>query len=443
MNVLVLGSGGREHALAWRLKQDHSVDTIAVAPGNPGVADEGIDCIDIDANDPHAVVETAKGKFDLVVVGPEAPLVAGVADALREAGISVFGPNKDGAQLEGSKAWMKDLLVEAGVPTALHQSFEADQKEQALNYLEILAQETSSELYVVKTDGLAAGKGVTVTQDLQTARDAVESYLSGDAFGDAGTTCVIEEGMVGPEISLFAICDGNDATAIGVAQDHKRVFDNDEGPNTGGMGSYSPVPFVDDMLIREIMDTCISPTLKALKSRGIDYRGVLYAGLMLTPTGPRMLEYNIRFGDPECQILMMRLTGDLAKTLKACADGELRKVLLTTDRHEQLGLSDYAAITVVMAADGYPESPRKGDEITGIDAANSIDGVHVFHAGTKLEDGKLLTNGGRVLNVTALGQDLQHAQKRAYEACEKIKFDGAHYRKDIAYQALTEQGNSF
>lgn len=439
MNVLILGSGGREHSLAWRINQDPSVSRLAVAPGNPGIASDGIECIDLDPCNPEVVLAAVQGHFDFVVVGPEAPLVAGVADVLREAGISVFGPNKDGAQLEGSKAWMKDILVAAGVPTAKHQTFTADQQDQALAFLDTLREETGSELYIVKTDGLAAGKGVTVTHDLGEAQEAVKSYLSGVAFGDAGTTCVIEEGMTGPEISLFAICDGKDATCIGVAQDHKRIGDGDTGPNTGGMGAYSPVAFVDDVMVKDIMDTCIAPTLAELRKRGIEYKGVLFAGLMLTPTGPRMLEYNVRFGDPECQILMMRATGDLASTLKACADGQLAQTLMASDRHEQLGVSDYAAITVVMSAEGYPQAPRAGDEITGVGDANAVEGVHVFHAGTNIDADKLITSGGRVLNVTAIAGNIETARARAYEACEKISFRGAHYRQDIAHQALAVQ----
>lgn len=440
MNVLVLGSGGREHSLAWRLSQDSSVNRLAVAPGNPGISQDGIECINIDHCDPTAVLSQVKGNFDLVVCGPEQPLVVGVADLLRENGISIFGPNKDGAQLEGSKAWMKDLLVEAGVPTAQHKTFHSDELDDALKFLEEVRESSGVELSIIKTDGLAAGKGVTVTESIDEARSAVRSYLSGDAFGTAGTTCVIEEGLTGPEISVFAICDGKDATCVGVAQDHKRVGDGDTGLNTGGMGAYSPVPFVDDVMIKEIMDTCIAPTLKALQSRGIDYRGVLYAGLMLTPTGPKMIEYNIRFGDPECQILMMRLTGDLALTLKACADGHLAQTLMSAGRHTQLGLSDYVAITVVVAAKGYPESVRTGDVIARIEDANAVEGVKVFHAGTSAKDGALITSGGRVLNVTAIANDIATARERAYEACSKIKFDGMHYRKDIAYQALNTQG---
>ena len=435
MKVLVLGSGGREHALCWRLSQDGSVEKVAAAPGNPGIVEDGFECFDIDPNDPTQVCRIVENKFDLVVVGPEAPLVAGVADALREIGVSVFGPNKDGAQLEGSKAWMKDLLVEAGVPTAQHRTFEAGDLDRALQYLEEVRTTSGVELSIIKTDGLAGGKGVTVTQSLDDAREAVNQYLSGEAFGDAGKKLVIEEGLTGPEISVFAICDGKDATCIGVAQDHKRVGENDSGPNTGGMGAYSPVPFVDDLMIREVMDICIGPTLKSLQARGISYRGVLYAGLMLTPTGPKMIEYNIRFGDPECQILMMRLTGDLAIALKACADGELAKVLMNKGRFEQLGLSDYNAITVVISANGYPQSPVLGDGVSGIDEANNIEGVKVFHAGTKITEGQLVSAGGRVLNVTAIATDLTTARDRAYEACSLINLKGSHYRKDIAYQA--------
>lgn len=435
MKVLVLGSGGREHSLCWRLNQDDSVQQVACAPGNPGVVEDGFECFDIDPNDPQQVCELAKGRFDLVVVGPEAVLVAGVSDALREIGISVFGPNKDGAQLEGSKSWMKDLLVEAGVPTAAHKTFESNDLDSALKYLEEIRASSGVELSVIKTDGLAGGKGVTVTDSIEQAREAVKNYLSGDAFGQAGTTCVIEEGLTGPEISIFAICDGKEATCIGVAQDHKRVGDEDTGANTGGMGAYSPVPFVDDVMIREVMDKCIGPTLKTLQSRGIDYRGLLYAGLMLTPSGPKMIEYNIRFGDPECQILMMRLTGDLAVALKACADGELTKVLMKEERFEQLGLSDYNAITVVVSAKGYPEDPVLGDVVSGLDEANAIEGVKIFHAGTKLIEGNLVSSGGRVLNITAIAPDLKTARDRAYEACELISLKGSHFRKDIAYQA--------
>ncbi|MFN8015798.1 MAG: phosphoribosylamine--glycine ligase [Acidimicrobiia bacterium] len=434
MRVLVLGkgSGGREHALAWRLSQDNSVDKVYAAPGNPGMAKDNIECVDINPEDPILVSSWAKeNKIDLVVVGPEATLVAGVADELRKNSISTFGPGVDGAKLEGSKAWMKDVLVEAEVPTAKHKTFVVGENQKAYEFLD-----NQVAPYIVKTDGLAAGKGVVVTDDIDVAKKAVDEYLSGEAFGEAGTTCVIEEGLTGPEISLFAICDGEQAMCVGVAQDHKRIGDGDSGPNTGGVGAYSPVPFVDDMMIKEIMDTCIAPTLKTLKDKGIDYRGVLFAGLMLTADGPKMLEYNVRFGDPECQVLMMRMTGDLALTLKACADGNLTSAAMSQGLHDRLGLSDYSAVTVVMTVKGYPENPELGDVISRIDDANNVQGVKVFYAGVSAQGEELVTSGGRVLNVTAIANDIRTARERAYEACSKINFEGSHYRTDIAHQAL-------
>lgn len=435
MRILLIGNGGREHSIAWRLNQCESVEELLVAGPNayPGVGADGIECVIVDSCDGEAVLDLARSRdIDLVVVGPEAPLVAGIADVLRDAGISVFGPGKDGAELEGSKAWMKQLLSDAGAPTAEHKSFDSTQLDDALKYLETLSEKTKSDTHIIKTDGLAGGKGVIITDSLSEARDTVREFLSGEAFGDAGTTCVIEEAMVGPEISIFAISDGKDLIFVGDAQDHKRIFDHDQGLNTGGMGAYSPVPFIDDDLIKQIMVECIEPTLNELQKRGIDYRGVLYAGLMLTKTGPRLLEYNIRFGDPECQILMMRLQGDLAKVLKACADGELK----TSEMKNELSFKDDCALTVVISAKGYPENPEMGAQITGIEEANKIEGVKVFHAGTKEVDGQLVVSGGRVLNVTAIGATVEEARDRAYTACELINFDGMHYRKDIAYQAV-------
>lgn len=434
MKILLLGNGGREHSLAWRLNQCESVEEIIVAGINPGISKEGIECVEIDTNDPASVLKLSKDRsIDLVVAGPEAPLVAGVADVLRDNGFSVFGPNKDGAELEGSKAWMKQLLVDAGAPTAEHRTFHADELDDALTYLETLSAKINSKTHIIKTDGLAGGKGVVVTDSLEEARETVKEYLSGEAFGDAGTTCVIEEAMFGPEISIFALCDGKDIVFVGDAQDHKRIFDNDEGLNTGGMGAYSPVPFIDDDLIKRVMVESIEPTVAELQRRGIDYRGVLYAGLMVTNTGPRLLEYNIRFGDPECQILMMRLDGDIAGILKSCADGSFA----TSNVVDKVALKDECALTVVISAKGYPENPEKGAVITGIDEANNVEGVKVFHAGTKEENGQLVVNGGRVLNVTAIGNTVEQARERAYKACELIKFDGMHYRKDIAYQAIS------
>ncbi|MEI2833570.1 MAG: phosphoribosylamine--glycine ligase [Acidimicrobiia bacterium] len=435
MRILLLGNGGREHALSWRLNQCESVSEIIVGASsvNPGISDDGIDSIILDICSPEVVLKHAQElEIDLVISGGEPPLVAGIADLLRINNISVFGPNKDGAQLEGSKAWMKEVLVSSGAPTAQHQSFTAGQLDVALQFLVDLEEETKTGTYIIKTDGLAGGKGVTVSNSLDEARDAVKEYLSGQAFGDAGTTCVIEEAMVGPEISIFAICDGENVVFIGDAQDHKRINDNDEGLNTGGMGAYSPVPFVDDNLVKQIMAESIVPTVAELKRRSIDYRGVLYAGLMLTKTGPRLLEYNIRFGDPECQILMMRFKGDIAKVLKACADGDLNSIGFDSE----LNLTDESSLTVVISAKGYPENPEKGAVITGIEQANEINGVKVFFAGVKNNNGQLIVSGGRVLNVTATGESIEIARDRAYKACELINFKGMHYRTDIASQAV-------
>lgn len=435
MRILLLGNGGREHALSWRLNQCESVSEIIVGASsvNPGISDDGIDSIILDICSPEEVLKHAQElEIDLVISGGEPPLVAGIADLLRINNISVFGPNKDGAQLEGSKAWMKEVLVSSGAPTAQHQSFTAGQLDVALQFLVDLEEETKTGTYIIKTDGLAGGKGVTVSNSLDEARDAVKEYLSGQAFGDAGTTCVIEEAMVGPEISIFAICDGENVVFIGDAQDHKRINDNDEGLNTGGMGAYSPVPFVDDNLVKQIMAESIVPTVAELKRRSIDYRGVLYAGLMLTKTGPRLLEYNIRFGDPECQILMMRFKGDIAKVLKACADGDLNSIGFDSE----LNLTDESSLTVVISAKGYPENPEKGAVITGIEQANEINGVKVFFAGVKNNNGQLIVSGGRVLNVTATGESIEIARDRAYKACELINFKGMHYRTDIASQAV-------
>lgn len=408
MKVVVVGSGGREHALAATLSRTCDV---VVTPGNPGIPNSVSD-------DPESI------EADLYVIGPEQPLVDGLADRLRAAGKLVFGPGADGAQLEGSKAYMKDLLVEAGVPTAAHGTF-TDEAE-ALAFLD-----TMSVPYVIKTDGLAAGKGVLVTESLADAQQAVRDYLSGDAFGDAGTTVVIEEGLTGPEVSVFAICDGTKSVLLSAAQDFKRIFDNDEGPNTGGMGAYTPVPGVDQALLDDIADRFINPTLAALQTRGIDYRGVLFAGLMLTPTGPKMLEYNVRFGDPECQVVATRLQNDLGQILAEAAAGDLRT---------EPEYADDASVIVVCAAEGYPQNPRKGDVITGIEAASARDGVTVFCAGVaRNDDGDLVTAGGRVLNVVGRGATISEARERAFAAVADIQFDGMHVRNDIAARAAADQ----
>ncbi len=401
MRICVVGSGGREHALAHVLGRHHEV---VVTPGNPAI--EGSV-----ATPPEDVAA------DLVVIGPEAPLVDGLADRLRADGRLVFGPGADGARLEGSKAWMKEVLVDAGVATAAHGAF-TDEAE-ALAFLDAMG-----DLFVVKTDGLAAGKGVLVTTDRAEAVDAVRAYLSGEAFGDAGRTLVIEEGLTGPELSVLAVCDGHDAVALAPAQDFKRLGDGDAGPNTGGMGAYSPVPVATDAAVEALMDDAVRPTLAALRRRGIDYRGVLYCGLMFTPTGPKVLEYNVRFGDPETQVVLPRLVDDLGELLAAAAAGDLSGRVPAFD--------DGAAVTVVCASEGYPVAPRTGDPIEGLEAASAIEGVTVFAAGVGEVDGRLVTAGGRVLTVTGQGSDVAEARSRAYAAVGELSWPGMQVRGDVA-----------
>ena len=408
--VCVVGSGGREHALAQALGR--TADVI-VTPGNPGMAGvtaEGhpVTCVPAPAEEIEA---------DLYVIGPEAPLVDGLADRLRAAGRLVFGPGADGARLEGSKAFMKEVLAEAGVPTARFGVFADPAAAKAYP-------RTLPGPWVVKTDGLAAGKGVLVTDSRLEAEADVDAKLSGDAFGDAGRRVVVEEGLSGPECSLLVLCDGKRLAPLAPAQDFKRRDDHDGGPNTGGMGAYSPVPFVDDGLVDRLVGEAVAPLVAALVRRGIDYRGVLYAGLMLTPDGPRVLEFNVRFGDPETQVVLPRLQGDLAGLLAEVAAGSL---------HTAPRFADVAAVCVVMACEGYPESPRAGDVIHGLDAAGRMEGVTVFHAGTATAaGGGLVTAGGRVLGVTALGDSVAVARARAYRGVAAISWRGAHARSDIA-----------
>jgi phosphoribosylamine---glycine ligase len=428
--VCVVGSGGREHALAVVLGR--TADVI-VTPGNPGiqgVTAEGHTMVSVDT--PAEEIEA-----DLYVIGPEAPLVDGLADRLRAAGRLVFGPGADGARLEGSKAFMKEMLAEAGVPTARFGVFTDPVAAKA--YLASLPAP-----WVIKTDGLAAGKGVLVTDSLAEAEADIDAKLSGDAFGDAGRQVVVEEGLVGPECSLLVLCDGQRLAALAPAQDFKRRDDLDGGPNTGGMGAYSPVPLVDDELVERLVDEAVAPLVTTLLDRGIDYRGVLYAGLMLTQNGPKVLEFNVRFGDPETQVVLPRLDGDLAALLAEVASGSLR----TTPR-----FADAAAVCVVMASEGYPESPRTGDTIVGLDAASEVVGVTVFHAGTAFDadtgpapvddagpidspSGQaVVTAGGRVLGVTALGPSIAEARTRAYRGVAAISWPGAQARTDIAQEA--------
>lgn len=404
----MVGSGGREHALVHVLARDADV---VCTPGNPGIPGS----VDTRAEEIDA---------DLFVIGPEAPLVAGLADRLRAQGKLVFGPGVDGAQIEGSKAWMKQLLLDAGVPTARHGTF--TEAEPALEFLAEMPQP-----YVVKTDGLAAGKGVVVTDSLDEAKDAVRSYLDGTAFGDAGSTVVIEEGLTGPELSVFAVCDGTKAVFVGAAQDFKRIGDDDQGPNTGGMGAYTPVPAASAELIDEIMATMVTPTLDTLRERGIDYRGTLFAGLMLTPDGPKMLEYNARFGDPEAEIVLPRLESSLSELLAQAAAGDI------TQTPE---ISDDALVTVICASEGYPVSPRTGDVIEGMDAAAEVEGVEaVYCAGVAADhESRLVTSGGRVLAVTGRGADISSARSVAYEAVDIIRWPGKTIRSDIAAAAANE-----
>jgi phosphoribosylamine--glycine ligase len=400
VRICVVGSGGREHALADVLGRHHEV---VVTPGNPGIPGSI-------PEDPESV------DADLFVIGPEAPLVDGLADRLRAAGRLVFGPGADGARLEGSKAWMKEVVAAAGVPTARHATF--TERDAAVAFLESL-----DAPWVIKTDGLAAGKGVLVTDSLDRARDAVDEYLSGEAFGDAGRTVVVEEGMVGPELSVLAICDGTRAVALAPAQDFKRVGDGDAGPNTGGMGAYSPVDLAGDEVVADVVDRFVQPTLDELRRRGIDYRGVLYAGLMFTPDGPRLIEFNVRFGDPETQVVLPRLDSDLGELLAQAAAGGLEQVPV---------FSRDAQVTVVLASEGYPASPRTGDVIVGLDDARAEPGVSVYCAGVRERDGDLVTAGGRVLNVCGRGEDVAAAREAAYRGVAHITWPGIHHRHDIA-----------
>lgn len=404
MKVCVVGSGGREHALVDVLGRSADVVVTPGSPGIPGSVDTPPEQIDA----------------DLFVVGPEVPLVDGLADRLRVDGKLVFGPGADGARLEGSKAWMKELVAAAGVPTARYGTFDAVDPAHAML-------DTLTPPFVIKTDGLAAGKGVLVTESLSEARNAVGDYLSGASFGDAGTTLVIEEGLVGPELSVLAVCDGRRAVFLPPAQDFKRIGDHDAGPNTGGMGAYSPVPTVTDDVLGTVMDRFVGPTLTELRGRGIDYRGVLYVGLMFTAEGPKLIEYNVRFGDPEAQVVLPRLTSDLTQLLAEAAEGRIRSAPT---------VSDDAHVTVICASEGYPGTPRTGDVIEGLDAARAMEGVDVYAAGVAADpDGRLVTAGGRVLDVCGRGATLTEARERAYRAVGAISWPGMQHRTDIALAA--------
>jgi phosphoribosylamine--glycine ligase len=423
MHILLLGSGGREHALAWKIASSALVTKLWCAPGNAGIAREA-ECVALDIADHGAVIDFCKtNAVELVVVGPETPLAAGIVDDLASAGIKAFGPSKAASQLEGSKGFTKDLCKQHGIPTGAYRRF--DNEADALGFVR-----ARGAPIVVKADGLAAGKGVVVAQTLREAEDAIAMMFKG-GFGVAGAEVVIEEFLSGREISFFALCDGETAIPLASAQDHKRAFDHDKGPNTGGMGAYSPTPFVTPEIHDAIMAKIILPTVAGMKARGTPFRGVLYAGVMLTAEGPTLFEFNVRFGDPECQVLMLRMMSDIVPALLASCDGQLKNF--------DLRWFPDAAVTVVMAAKGYPGDYGKGSRIDGLDAAAKVESVEIFHAGTIMKDGVVLANGGRVLNICASGKTVAQAQARAYQAVDRINWPDGFCRRDIAWQAVEQE----
>ncbi len=422
MRVLLIGSGGREHALAWKIAASPLLTKLFAAPGNPGIVTEA-ELVKLDIADHAAVATFCKDNaIDLVVVGPEGPLVAGIADDLRDQGIRVFGPSKRAARLEGSKGFTKDLCAKYDIPTAAYGRF--TDLAAAKTYVEKVGAPI-----VIKADGLAAGKGVTIAMTLEEARAALDACFDG-AFGDAGAEVVVEEFMTGEEASFFCLCDGTTALPFGTAQDHKRVGDGDTGPNTGGMGAYSPAPVMSPEMVERTMREIVEPTMRGMAELGAPFAGILFAGLMITDKGPKLIEYNTRFGDPECQVLMMRLKDDLLVLLNAAVDGQLA--------HSSVRWRDEAALTVVMAARGYPGTPEKGSVIRGLDEAAG-DGVQIFHAGTAINGGALVANGGRVLNVTASGKTVGEAQARAYAALDRIDWPQGFCRRDIGWQAVARE----
>lgn len=423
MNVLLIGSGGREHALAWALAKSPVLNRLFVAPGNAGT-EELAQNVTLDVSDHNAVVDFCEeNAISFVVVGPEVPLVDGLADTLEAANIRTFGPSQAAARLEGSKAFTKEMCMRAGVPTAAYGRFDA--AEAAKSYVK-----TQGAPIVIKADGLAAGKGVTIAQTEAEALRAIDECFDG-TFGAAGAEVVIEEFLEGEEASFFVLSDGENALPLATAQDHKRAFDNDTGPNTGGMGAYSPAPVMTEEMVERVMTQIIKPTIKDMKDQGCPFKGVLYAGLMITSDGPKLIEYNVRFGDPECQVLMMRLKSDVLPALLACSEGILDDL--------ETEWTDEPAITVVMAANGYPGSYERGTVIKGVAAAAQDPDVEIFHAGTKLVDGALTAAGGRVLNVTARGKTVSDAQAKAYAAIKKIDWPEGFNRTDIGWRAIERE----
>ena len=423
MNILLLGSGGREHALAWKIAASPLVTKLWCAPGNAGIAREA-ECVALDITDHAAVIAFCKAsKVDFVVVGPDAPIAAGIVDDLNAAGFKAFGPTKAAGQLESSKNFTKALCRANHIPTAAYEHF-AD-ADQAKAYIR-----KQGAPIVIKADGLAAGKGVVVAMTEAEALAAIDMMFGG-GFGDAGAEVVIEEFMQGEEASFFALCDGEHALPLATAQDHKRAFDGDQGPNTGGMGAYSPAPVMTEATCARVLDEMIYPTLRALSAMGSPYKGVLFAGIMVTAQGPKLIEYNARFGDPECQVLMLRMMSDILPALIACADGQLKNF--------SLRWYDDAALTVIMATKGYPGDYGKGSVIEGLEDAAKVEGVEIFHAGTKVDGDKILANGGRVLNVCAVGKTVTGAQQRAYQAVDRINWPEGFCRRDIGWLAVERE----
>lgn len=421
MRILVIGSGGREHALTWKLKQSPLVDEIFVAPGNGGTFAHNINIAD---NDIEGLVSFVKEKnIDFVVPGPELPLTLGITDAMEAIGVPCFGPSKACARLEGSKAFSKEAMVAANIPTAAYGTFQTEQE--AFAFID-----NHTAPLVIKADGLAAGKGVIIVQSIDEAKKAVTAMLSEKKFGDAGNTIVIEEFLIGEELSLLCFCDGENALALPSAQDHKAIGEGDTGLNTGGMGAYSPAPLAQDEELEKLADITVRPLLREMAKRGTPFKGILYAGLMVTAQGVKVLEYNVRFGDPECQPLLMRMKSDILPIMQACVNGTLKKEAISLELYPQ------SALGVVIAAKGYPESYPKGMEIKGLEEANSLENTMVFQAGTKFDNGKTFSNGGRVLCVVALGKTLQEAKDKSYQAVNKIHMENSYFRRDIGDKGI-------
>ncbi|EJF90512.1 phosphoribosylamine--glycine ligase [Bartonella tamiae] len=423
MNVLLIGSGGREHALAWKIANSPLLTTLFCAPGNPGT-EKLAQNVELDISNHEDVVKFCKeNAIDLVIIGPESPLVEGLADPLRTNGIYVFGPSKEAARLEGSKGFTKDLCAQYNIPTSAYGRF--SNAEDAKHYIQ-----KKGAPIVVKADGIAAGKGVVVAMTIDEALQAVDDCFNGH-FGNAGAELVIENFLVGEEASFFCLCDGQRAIPFGTAQDHKRVGDSDKGANTGGMGAYSPAPIMNETMIERTMHEIVEPTIMGMKERGTPFCGVLFVGLMITDKGPELIEYNVRFGDPECQVLMMRLKSDLLEIVFACAKGDLS--------NHCAEWSNDKALTVVMAAQGYPETPKKGSIICALDKAEALPDIVVFHAGTACKNGELIANGGRVLNVSAIGHTVAKAQEKAYHAVDQIDWPQGFCRRDIGWRAIARE----